>query len=74
MPRVRHRKAARERLPAVPASQRERWDRDHTVMRERMARLFGGSRRLDDASLTALMADRQAEDVALATPAEEARR
>jgi hypothetical protein len=74
MPRVRHRKAARERLPAVPASQRERWDRDRTITRERMTRLFGGPRRLDDAALAALMADRQAEDDARVTPAEEARR
>jgi hypothetical protein len=34
MPRIRRRKVAHERLPVVPVSQRDRWDRDRLVLRE----------------------------------------
>ena len=37
MPRVRHRKAAHERLPVVPESERYAWARNRAALRARMA-------------------------------------
>jgi hypothetical protein len=45
-------------------SEQARWDRDTTVTRERMARVFGGPRQLDDADLADLVTEQRADDEA----------
>jgi hypothetical protein len=61
MSRVRRRHTVRER-PVLPVPQAERQARDIAIVRERMARLFGGSHQLDDAALANLRAEQRADD------------
>ena len=54
--------ATRKPASPPPAPRVDRWARDASITRERLARLTGGPCRLDDATLAALMAERKAED------------
>ena len=62
--RVRRRKAPAVRRQDVPTEAQARQARDTAITRERLARLFGGSHQLDDATLADLRTEQRADDEA----------